>query len=401
MNLPNPSNLPPHGDKRHNTPERSSTVKLVFNGNSFVPSDSTEVGRTLLHHLQGRSDHKPYSIIFSQAYDVTLVRPNGAMISNSTIKVGGFIVGPNPGGDPAILELLSEQREKIRLPVLVVSEDWKVLPTRIGWNTPLIKTIEQIKNGSSIVTFKHPGIYLVISGTSEAGIVKFPLQIEKARITADGFIKEAYSTEGQIYTPPQPMVELNELTLPTSVTPSNDNDEYTLAPLEQPSPISSKPIDTLPSNIPPDINSDPRSNEAPRYNSSSELRAARIEIALTRLFSREMRKASKAQKALYVSVLADAAKYQNDKSDPLIFTFNYLALGASSSSTSKIVVDAINRWQRHHQERTIFNEFFWAEYYEDLKTIAPLLFKISGEIDQYSEVKATGKKSKFNKGSST
>ena len=52
MNLPTPPEPSPKRDNdqghNRNSPERDSTVKLVFNGTSFVPSDSTEVGRTLV-----------------------------------------------------------------------------------------------------------------------------------------------------------------------------------------------------------------------------------------------------------------------------------------------------------------------------------------------------------------
>jgi hypothetical protein len=394
MNLPNPSNPSPHEDRKYNTPETSSTVKLVFNGNSFVPSDTTEVGRTLLHHLQGRSERNPYPIHFSQAYDVDLVRPNGATILNSTIKVGGFIIGPNPGGTPAVLELLSELREKIRLPVLVVSDDWKVLTTRIGWNTPLLKTIEKIKNGSSIVTFKKPGIYLVVSGTHESGIFKFPLQIERARITADGFIKEAYSTEGQTYTPSKSTLELSELSLPKNILPTNDDDEYTLAPLEpSPSKVSeTKDLSFI--NGPTDTKTYSDSSKTPLRHSPSQLRDTRMEVALTRLFRRSMLSASKAQRPHYMAVLAAAAEYQEKQTEPLSFTFKFLALGVSSSATSRIVIDSVTRWQRHHQERTVLTEFLWTEYYDDLKTIAPLLLKISGDISQFEETNLRSKKVK-------
>jgi hypothetical protein len=107
-----------------------------------------------------------------------------------------------------------------------------------------------------------------------------------------------------------------------------------------------------------------------------------------------MLSASKAQRPHYMAVLAAAAEYQEKQTEPLSFTFKFLALGVSSSATSRIVIDSVTRWQRHHQERTVLTEFLWTEYYDDLKTIAPLLLKISGDISQFEETNLRSKKVK-------
>ena len=394
------SNTPfPNEDRRSDLKPQSiskkSSVRLIFSGNSFVPSDETEVGKTLLHHLRGRTETQPYPIIFSKPYNVELTRQNGSLIFTKPIAVCGFIIGPNPSGESTVLELLSDKREKIRLPMLVVWEEgsvWRVPDSRLGWNKVVLNAIKDEKNGSKIVSFKQPGLFLVIANDGDSDVLRLPQQIEKVRIMPGGFIKEALTADGESLKPRPVELDLSSSSPPTAK--AEQFEDYTLAPL------TSLPAEQGPSMesysevlLPQSADLHKESTRAVRSFTPREIRDSRMEISLSRLVQRGFKGSSKSDKGTFVAVLKDAAEYiKQQKKEPLTHSFKQIVLGGTDSSKTKLIVGLVERWQRHHQERNLFTETFWTQYYEDLATIAPLLLHLSGDIARFSESEQIRKK---------
>jgi hypothetical protein len=364
-----------------------ATPDLVvrFNGKEFLPSKETELGAALLGNLSKRSTGGQYSVSFKQPYLVDLCIGSGGAFTKSPLAIQGFVLGQSPSGAASVLQLISPDGRKIRLPIVIVTEkggEWHLVDTPLGWNREISACSSKGDPSGRNVSFKEPGVFLVVQRSESEGIVPMPIAIHSAMVTDRGRVIKARSSDGRVFEPTpevtnfEPQVDLKAQTLPPGLESSEE--DYALAPLEstkEPSPASV--TESLTS-------SDSEIRPAPKGSrwTRGEERDFHMELALRRLLIREKGLANKDRAATIGKMLAACATKDAGNETPLTDACKRIILAAGTNPRANLIASICRKWIEDHHDRPLWKELIWKDYYKDLTTIAPLLCGMESDLNR-------------------
>jgi hypothetical protein len=354
-----------------------------FTGREFVPSGETPLGVALIGNLSKRVDEASYIVHFKEPYTVDLCIGGNKGFTPTPLLIQGFVLGTSPSGQASVLGFISADRKKIKLPVVMVAEEqgeWRLFDTPLGWNRDLIASAPKGTIGGARVSFNERGAFLVVlheKNDGGDGTVPMPIHIHSVTVSDERKILKARSNDGRVFTPEPIELDLRAVNMP--VSPEVTEEDYSLQPIEKQLPeIGNEQAVATPL---PD-----RGDVARAMHESKRTRIEahdfKVELALRRLMMQEKRHASKENSALIVKIMTSAAAKESKNETSLSDSCKNLALKAGGNPQANLFADMCRKWIRHHQDRSLWKELVWKEYYEDLVTIAPLLSRLEGDLNR-------------------
>lgn len=173
-----------------------------FNGKEFLPSDETTLGSALLGNLSKRAKQGQYAITFQRPYLVDLCVGSGSAFTKTPLSIKGFVLGESPSGSPSVLNLISADGKKVKLPVVLVTEqdgEWRLAKTSLGWNRDLSRDASNQGPTSRHVEFTGDGVFLVVLHPDNEGVVPMPLTVHSIVVNDQGSVLKQNLSMGEYF----------------------------------------------------------------------------------------------------------------------------------------------------------------------------------------------------------
>jgi hypothetical protein len=336
----------------------------------------------LLGNIAKRAQQGQYAITFQRPYLVDLCVGSGGAFTKEPLSIKGFVLGESPSGVPSVLKLIASDGKKVKLLVVLVTEhdgEWRLEKTALGWNRDLTRDQANHDPSSRHVEFKEDGVFLVVLRPNHEGVVPMPLAIHSIVVNDQGNVLKAKSKDGGVFQPEPKPVDLDVSLLPSALDLIEGDGEYKLAPAEKPKQQSGAP---LTSSIPNHTGADSTLSANQQRKTPLETREFRMELALRGLLVREKRHTGKERVELLDKILLDSIKKASKSETPLTDVCKHLVLAVGGNAKANLLAGLCRKWIQDHNDRTLWKELVWKNYYQDLTDVAPLLCSLESDLNR-------------------
>jgi hypothetical protein len=113
-----------------------------------------------------------------------------------------------------------------------------------------------------------------------------------------------------------------------------------------------------------------------------ETRNFRMELALRRLVVREQTHTGKERAELLGKILSDSVEKASKSDTPLTDICKNLVLAVGGNKRATLIAGLCRKWIEDHNDRSLWKELIWKNYYQDLTEVAPLLCSLESDLNR-------------------
>lgn len=107
-----------------------------------------------------------------------------------------------------------------------------------------------------------------------------------------------------------------------------------------------------------------------------------MELALRRLMIREKANSGKERAEVVEKILGTSVEKASKSETPLTDTCKHLVLAVGGNARANLVAALCRKWTEDHNNRSLWKEIIWKNYYRDLTDIAPLLCSLESDLNR-------------------